>query len=1389
MTTHAVEALARLHLQREQPGEAAKWLRRRLETAAPGERVAILVKLARAYIAAKHVDEAITSLQTAFNEAPRNAEVRKLLLGLLRQRENVNALANTLAMAAQHVTEPATVLAYAREAAALFQEQIGAPELAVPVLERAITFAHDDRSLKVMLAKGFLSSGRLPEAKELLNALIDGFGRRRSPERAQIHLLLAQVLHAEGEIAPAIDQLEAASSMDPGNIAILRTLAELARQSGQLARSERAYRTLLVNLRRADAGAQAEIGPAEVLLKLSKIADERGQGDKAAELVESALEALGESDIEAPRIQEGLRERQEYGLLRRVLEARLGHIDNQRQRAVILAELAELLEKDLGEPEAALDARLRALEADPGSPERHDSARDLASRLGKLDRYAKHIEGLLATSRRGSDAHARCELLLRLGAIMEKERGDNDRAADLYRQAEALGVRQIDVWRAGARVAQARGDGENQVRLLGLLGRLGATEDEARFDAFYRVAEIQLADPETQDRGLDSLLKVLAEEPRYGRAAFILQQASERLTPSPRFLEIYEDVARRSGDAELILHCLERQVARDDAPADRVREAAELAIKIEAWDRGEALLHRLVEIGQGAARDWALLTLARRRLSESDLVGAVKWISEAAATADLAVLQPLAQSIAEKIAAEGGDITLVGKLYEHLLERDPTSRAVWEPLCQIYRKLGDADRLENMVGEILDGLQHAQDRNYLRRELAAALGGRGRGADAIKLLKAAIADDAEDLAARELLAHFLESSGDAEELLFLLRQQLDAAMRSDDRPAIKALSLKIIERIRGKNPEEALDLANAALAVHPEDAELLRLVLDLGAKEFSTGERGSLMERLLALTGGDEAARLTEALYTLRKEGGHDDAAQRALELGHQRAPGHPLIFRLLEASLRDQGEHGQLAQLLQEKAKQSGDAAERAELLRQAAVILRDQQQDASGSALLLMEASEIDGDNPGLKLELATTLSAAGDFQTALQTIDAGLQGSPDLAQHVAFLRCRAGIFVKVGDIEAALRDLDEAHSIDPDLVLPEIMSTLRTAIAAAEGSEDEATARGLTIRLVDLLVQSKARGEGRELLAAWIARAPADTDAMNLLWRMDLEDENWESVVGICSKLVIMTSGQSQVDAALALADASIRLDRSQAARFGLEYVRSKQPDNGAIRDKLKLLYQQLGAFRELSTLLIEEASEQGDPGDRLGTLRRVADMLLDYGDRVSLIPVLGEIVNLDPTDRESALTLAGIHLQAGHLDEADTLLDGIISGMGNRRSPELGQMYYRKALIARARGDRDAELGFLQEAMANDKDNGHLAAEVAELAEALESWDIAMKVLRAITMMDSGECPISKAQAYARQARIAHRTGDPKRAIFWARRATQEDPFLEEAAVLLRQLEGD
>jgi tetratricopeptide (TPR) repeat protein len=143
-----------------------------------------------------------------------------------------------------------------------------------------------------------------------------------------------------------------------------------------------------------------------------------------------------------------------------------------------------------------------------------------------------------------------------------------------------------------------------------------------------------------------------------------------------------------------------------------------------------------------------------------------------------------------------------------------------------------------------------------------------------------------------------------------------------------------------------------------------------------------------------------------------------------------------------------------------------------------------------------------------------------------------------------------------------------------------------------------------------------------------------------------------------------------------------------------------------------------------------------------------------------------------------------MSMGELDEAAAALDRAIEATGGRRSPELSALLHRKARIAGARGDHPAQLDLLQQAFATDKGNGQAAAELADLAEALEDWDLAVKVLRTITVLD--ECPISRTEAFLRQAKIAYRRGDRQRAVLWARKARQEEADNEEVAQFLAEL---
>ncbi|MFO7566599.1 MAG: tetratricopeptide repeat protein [Enhygromyxa sp.] len=1384
----ALDALARLYTNQGRPDAAAKQLERRLEDTPESERVAILLKLARARIAAEQREKAVQALETAFTEAPRNGEVRKLLIRLHRERDDKESLARTLSTAATAVGDPNTVVAYAREAAELY-EQLGTPELSVPVLERAHEFASDDRRLKLMLADGLRGAGRLDEARSLFEELIEGFGRRRSAQRAEVHVRLARVAHAQGKVDEAIDQLEEASKMAAGNVSILRALAETAHSAGQLDRAERAYRTLLLSLRRG--GDEARISAAEVYLELATIAADKDEADKAEELRESVLEAVAADDGQAPTLQKALRKRGDFGLLRRVLDTRLANVKAPRRRAKILGSLGDVLEHDLQQPDEALEARLEAVETDPSSPLLHDAVKELAIRLGRTERYAKLLEDRLATMRRGDEALVRCELLLRLGEVMES-RQEYGRAAELHAQAEETGVRQVDVWRAQARVAGATGDSERQVELLSRLANLGADQAETRADARFRMAEVFLADPESVEDGITELNAALEDDARWDRAAIILARACEQHEGNEALLDLYEKVARRSEAPKLLLHCLEHRLQQPEAALDRAREAVELALGLEEWERAETLMLRAVELSENVIDgrtqvDWALLGLAERRREAGDLAGAVKWLTEAVEFAELAKVLPAAQKLAEVASDPEGDLTLAVKLYESLVERDPTIRAAWEPLAKLYSQLGEVDRLERLVEETLDGIQDAKDRNVLRLQLARALlRSSDRADDAVQILNDALLEDPEETEANLLLAEHLQRSGKIAELLDLLRNQLMAAQGRNDLPAIKAMSLELGERLRADDLGEALLVIRQALDGQPEDAQLITTLLDWGAEEIDDDERAALMERRLVGANEAELATMAIELANLRAAMDDPEGELRALEQAYARVPDDERVRTRLEGAYRATNDWKGLVQMLVSVADKAADPARKVALLREAATVQGEQLGDHDAAIALLRKASEVAPEDVALRIDLAAALGLNGHAEDAIATLSESLETTDDQQLRLALLSARAKVRRSIDQLREAIEDLEQALEIDPGVgaELEQALEALRMAAAADEDLDGE---RSPTLRLVALRQARGAHDEARELLLGWVDRQRKDLEALHQLREIELASESWEGLVKVAGRLVALESAEAQVDAALLLARACRELGTPGEARQGLEFARRKQPEVASLRAELQTIYAEIGAKRELADLLIEDANASEDQSARLDLLRRAAKLYLELEDPGAAAVPLQAILEIDPSDAETVGLLADAYTQSGQYDEAEMIIDAAIEAAPAGRSPELATLQLRKARLAEARGDRDTQLQMLQNAFTNDKQNGYIASDLADLAEHLEQWELATKVLRQIALME-GECPISRAMSFVRQGRISLIQGDAKRAIFWARRAQKEDPELAEANALLSEVQG-
>ncbi|MEM9460609.1 MAG: tetratricopeptide repeat protein [Myxococcota bacterium] len=1387
----ALDHLARLHLHQEEPGEAARWLEQRLKTTDPNQQVAVRLRLARAQIKAERPNDAITTLKVAFEEAPRNGEVRKLLLRLYRSHEQWAPLARALSVATEHVGDTATILAYAREAAEIYHERLDQPGEAVPVLERAHALAPEDRKLRSMLAEGLRVAGRLDEAQTLLTDLIADFGRRRSAERAGVHLQLARVAHAQGDTAQALDQLELASKMDSANPTIMRTLAEMAREAGELDRAERAYRALLLQVRRLGEAAFEQTSAAAVLIELSSIAAERGQAEQAEELQESALEALADDDTQAPALQRALTARGDHALLLRVLQTRLQHVGEGRRHAEVLSDLAELYEGEgaLNDPQKAFETRMQAIEEDPGSPVHHERAHALASTLGLLDRYIDDVETQLERARRNTDVQVRCELLLRLGSAMET-RGDFDRASELYAQAEATGVREVDVWRASARLAGARGDTAQQVRLLEKLAELGEDGSETRADALYRMAEVHLAHADGLDEGVDTLRRAMADAARPERAARILRRAAEAHPPHAELLELYDQVAHKTEDPATILHAIEHRAAHPDITPEYIREGVGIAQQLGDDERAEALMMRAVELGQALIDGndrvaWALMGLSQRRLAGGDLAGAVKWFGEASEAAPLPELLELGRQISEVAMGDQGDPSLAAKLYESLLERDPTARAAWEPLAAIYRSLGDVERLHRLVDETLDGLQDTAERNALRLMLVdTMLPHAEHESDALEILRNVLLEDPEHAQAQRLMAEHLQRTGNRQELLELLRQQLMNAQGRQDAEAVSAAALRLGQELEADDPAEAASVYRSALSTCPRDLALLRALLGHLGDEDSSSERAQVLDTLLEVEDDEQAAERAIQLADLQTALGQGDEALAALAKGYRRFPAHAGLRERLEQAYEAQGDFGGLARMLMTSADSEQDPAVKLTLMRQVAALQRDKLSDPSAAIEVLQKARALAPEDTELAAELVSTLVAAERIDDASALLGEQLtQAGSDDQRRLPLLLQRAQLRQQAGDVDGAIEDLSLAQAVDQGHT-EALAAALDTRRQTAAEAGDTPTERAMTLRWVQLQLDAGNSEPARDVLAAWVDRDRKDAEALRLLRTVDTAAGRWDVVAKTCARLVAVETGEGQADAALALAEACTHLGRLELARPGLEHARRKQPEHRGIRQALAQVYEATGAGSDLAKLLTQEAEETDDVPERLELLRRAANLHIDEAETELALPLIRQVLELAPDDLVSSVLLIDAHMSMGELDEAEAAIEAAIEATGGRRSPELSALLHRKARIAGARGEHQEQLSLMQQAFSTDKNNGQAAAELADLAEALEEYDLAVKVLRTITVLD--ECPISRVEAFLRQAKIAFRRGDRQRAVLWARKARHEAPEDEDVVAFLAEL---
>jgi tetratricopeptide (TPR) repeat protein len=1391
----SLDALARLHTDRKEHGRAASWLERRLAITEGALRADVARKLAEAHLGAGQSKKAAAVLAQALDAAPERSDLREMLAIEYRKENASEPLARLLTDAASHLDDRDRLLAYAREAAALYTA-LGSPNRAIPILERAASEAPDDRDIRTLLAIAYRVDGRLDEAHALLTEVVESYGRRRNAERATVHHHLALVYQAQGKFADALNELEAATKMDVRNPTILATLGSLAHEAGDLDRAERALRALLLIVRRHEGPERLAVGASEVLYELHRLARARNDESQAGELLASATEAAAQTDEETEALVRTLRRRGASDLALNVLDKRMEEVGG-RARAKLSLDAAEIEANDLQNPRGALDRAISAAGDAPDDDAILDRATELARTANGVRAWADALEAMVKSA--ASNKVLASDLLLRLGSLYENELADPGEARVRYERVELLGKATGTAWRGLARVARSTGDAVEELRVLSLLLEAAdsAAGAEERTDAMFRVAEIRLRTG--RDGGLELLTEALDRDLRYGDAGAILRETTAGKHDEAA-MRLYERVARASANKELLLDYLEKRSGSSDVSLGELREAADIALERSDAALAERFLTQAVELAAESAEDVGnaisiATDLARIHKDRGDFREAVGWMERAAAlTTDDERAFELRLEAAELSAQDDAGLEVAAETYRTLLEHNTMDARVYSPLLDVYLRLGDEDRLNDLANHVIDGLLDPLDRNRVRLMKARLLVTReGREPDAAEVLRAILDEDSNDAEANRLLIDLFERTGYDEDLAELLSRQLDVARDNEDKDAIRDLTLRLGGLHEKVRREDAIDVYRRGIDWLPEDRELsLALLSQLGDDEEHAHERLELDERLLASESGDAAAERALRIAAAWANAGEDDNVRRVLERGYSAASENDSLRDQLETFYRQRELYDPLSSYLVAEARRRDGARSGIDLFREAAFLLRDNLGREREAAELLAEARAHAPVDVGLLTDLAKTRTAAGDFAIAVQEIEDALEAADNDAR-ARLLRLRAELATETGALGDALADLEAAYELLGAEVAYDLVSALERARA------NDPLDRPVVLRLVAVRAENGDAEGARVVLSDWLVREPEDREALYLLRDMDRQAEAHDALADTLSRIVPLETGEAQLTAVLDLADAYERAGTPERGRDALEAVnaaseRSASVEIGSaaqpetrkrVRDRLRQLYEAIGAHFELGGLLLMDAEASQNDDERYELLRRAGDHYLRAGDPDSATGPLHAAVQIRPDDHAATILLVDSYIAAERYAEAGQLLEVAIANHTRRRSPELGELQHRMAGLARAAGDRELELQWLNAALDSDKTNGMVASELAQLAMELGEHDVALGALRVVTL-NKTEGPMSRAMAFLLQARIAHERGEARRAILWARKAKSEDPGLLEADQFLQQL---
>lgn len=746
---HSAEDLVRLERLFGAAGAGAEGVRAAEARAAllaaqggPAEAVPAWLAVAELWRGQRRPDAAAAALEKVLELEPGHQEAYAALRELHAAAGQWREYARISDLFAPQLADEAERLALRKEVAGVHEKRLGQKEMAFLAWCRALAEAPGD-------AEALAEAGRLARetsADDELAAVLEQVAEEaRGLTRARLLLRLGALRDEALDDADGAEQAyRRALEADPAGPEALDALTGLFTRRGR-------SRELVIALEQKLLAASGLEEKKALLLELSRLYDGAlGDVDEAV----GALRRLLELDGGDPSAIAGLvalyRREHQWGDLAAVLARARDLAADDAARVDWQLQLAALLENELGDDEAAVEAYRTVLGLDDGHRE---ALAGLERLYTKLDRFAELNRVYERQVQLSQDPAEQVRILAKSGSIFEEKMADPARAVAQSEAILALDGDNLGAVRTLSRLYRQQGDWEKLLAVmqhhLGLLG-------DKREQVALLVA--------TGEVWWKELARVDRAEAIFGQALQLDPESREAVSALGRLYE-------RSGNWNLALDMLRREARLAGAG----RDAVELYVRAGAIQEQMLLDPGAAQeaYGKALALDPGCLPAIRAlkgiHQRAGDREGYLEQLAgEARYAEDPATQAALGAEVGRIQLEERGDREAAARAWEEALRRLPGHLPAARPLSDLYlaaHQWPEAERVLDGMVRTLAGGGDAKElcrQSYRLGSVAEKLGNREK---ALQSYRRAYELDSTYLPALEGLGNLLVAEGQHEEAL------------------------------------------------------------------------------------------------------------------------------------------------------------------------------------------------------------------------------------------------------------------------------------------------------------------------------------------------------------------------------------------------------------------------------------------------------------------------------------------------------------------------------------------------------------------------------------------------------------------------------------------------